>query len=122
MNVLWLTIIFGGYLLYKSYYPVKAKCINPTSLQCDEETALVDLRDYNISAKHPMEGAVALPYAYLKRYHQELNGKKLYVIAPDLIVRNLSVRFLKNHGHQVLGYCIIQDEKTIDELQFKKCS
>lgn len=122
MNILWIIVSFGGYLLYKSFFPVVIKCVNPLEIECDENTVIIDLRDYNISAKQPVRDAFLLPYAYLKRYHHQLNGKKLYIIVPNVIVRNLSVRFLKSKGCDVIGYCLIPENKLLlNELQFKKC-
>lgn len=125
MNIIWITgsVLFGSYLLYKEFFPVDANCINISDVDRDEETMIIDLRDYNISAKYPIKEAFVLPFAYLKRYHHQFQGKKLYIIAPNYVVRNKSIRFLKGKGYQVLGYCIIREgNQSTNEIIFKKCS
>jgi hypothetical protein len=117
MNVLWFVGLLGSYLLYKNFFPTVVKCISPDLIESNEETLIVDLRDYHIAAKFPIKEAFVLPFAYLKRYHKQLKGKKLYVVAPDTVVRNLSIRFLKGKGYEVLGYCIVECQDKM-----KRCS
>lgn len=122
MIILLLGATFGSYLLYKNFFPVFERCINPYNVECNEGTVMVDLRDFHSSAKYPIKGAVVLPFAYLKRYHDDLKGKKLYIVAPGLVDRNLSIRFLKNKGYEVLGYSIIKENNFgTDELLVEKC-
>lgn len=122
MIILSLGAILGSYLLYKNFFPVFENCINPYNLESNEETMIVDLRAFQSSAKYPIKGAIVIPFAYLKRYHEELKGKKLYVVAPGLVDKNLSIRFLKSKGYEILGYSIIKESQlTTDELPYGKC-
>ncbi|WNF38701.1 hypothetical protein RJD24_09875 [Bacillaceae bacterium IKA-2] len=122
MIILSIGALVGSYFLYKNFFPVFENCIDPYNIECNEGTMMVDLRDYQSSDKYPIKGAVVLPFAYLKRYHDDLKGKKLYIVAPGLVDRNLSIRFLKNKGYEVIGYSIVKENQLItDELQFEKC-
>jgi len=119
MNALLFIVIVmkGSFLFFKSFFPIAAKCIKLDHVELNEETIIVDLRDYHLAAKAPIEGAFVLPFAYLKRYHNQFKGKKLYIVSPDTVIRNLSIRFLKGKGYLVLGYCILDCN---DKL--KQCS
>jgi hypothetical protein len=99
---------FVGYLLYTRYVPVRGvKCIKKDELS--SQPILVDLRDYSDSAKEVVVGAIALPIAYINRHHDGLPASGIVIIASDEVEKNIGIRLLKRHGHNVKGYAIINN-------------
>ncbi|WP_440894833.1 hypothetical protein ACS127_09660 [Amphibacillus sp. Q70] len=70
----------------------------------------IDLRDYNDSAKERIDQATPLPIAYIKRHHHELPKQELYVIAGNVVEKNLGIRLLQRYGHKVAGYTMINEK------------
>ncbi|SDC63168.1 hypothetical protein SAMN05421734_11434 [Pelagirhabdus alkalitolerans] len=98
-----------SYVIYTRYVPVRGvRCISKDKL--DESLTIVDLRDYNDSAKEAIVGSVALPIAYIKRHHHGISNQSVYVIASDCVEKNIGIRLLMRYGHQVSGYTIINDD------------
>lgn len=94
------------YTCYYRYVPVRGvKCIQYHKLDCVK--VKVDLRDYNDSAKETIDQAIALPVAYIKRFHHELPKEPLNVIASNVVERNIGIRLLKRYGYEVAGYLLI---------------
>ncbi|WP_222599410.1 hypothetical protein [Aquibacillus kalidii] len=101
------------YFLYSRYVPVKGiPCIDANS-HSEQKKVKLDIRDYNIAAKQMVDDSIVMPIAYLKRYHHEIPGKEIHVIASDHMEKNLGIRFLHNKGFKVVGYtltnCICKD-------------
>lgn len=96
-----------SYVLYVRYYPIKGvPCIDIHQLSKKTNNVKVDIRDYNTSAKGTVSNSVLMPIAYLRRYHNEIPAKQIYLIAADKVERNLATRMLKQKGFQVIGYTI----------------
>lgn len=91
-------------LLYRRYFPVLSI---PCKKVDDEKarTVVLDIRDYNIDVNHD-QSDMHIPYAYLKRFIQEIPRQKLHVIAYDRLELNLGLRYLKSRGYQVASYQI----------------
>lgn len=68
-------------------------------------TVVLDIRDYNIDV-HYNQSDMRIPYAYLKRFIQEIPLQQLHVIAHDRLELNLGLRYLKSRGYQVASYQI----------------
>lgn len=68
----------------------------------------LDVRDYQDASHKPVQGAFNLPYAYLKRHHNQISSYQVVVVASDPVLKNLSIRFLKGHGFKVVGYQLIK--------------
>ncbi|OIJ10526.1 hypothetical protein BKP37_18505 [Anaerobacillus alkalilacustris] len=67
------------------------------------------MRDYQVALQKPVQGAVVnLPYAYLKRHHQQISSNQVVVVASDYVSKNLTIRFLKGQGFKVIGYQLIK--------------
>ncbi|MDZ5471265.1 hypothetical protein SM124_05850 [Bacillus sp. 31A1R] len=101
------------WLLYKRYVPVRGvPCIQ--SFNHDIIT-IVDVRDYNESSNSNIPGAINIPVAYLDRYYNEINNKKIYIVAADHLEKNVSIRSLRKRGFSVMGYtlteCTCSDKK-----------
>ena len=106
------------YMCYFRYLPVRGvKCVNYHQL--DQQQIKVDVRDYNDSAREMIDQAIALPVAYIKRFHHELPDVPLYVIASSAVEKNIGIRLLKRHGYQVAGYALL-DKKCCCKNQLTK--
>lgn len=99
-----LSIIFV--FIYGRYVPVwGVSCID--SLNSDVDSLkIVDVRDYNVSYKDPIQGSVNIPVAYLKRNFHELSHSKIIVVASNHLEKNISIRFLRNRGFKIMGYTL----------------
>lgn len=101
----YLILIISLFLLaivYKRYFPllsIPCKKID----QHKTGTVVLDIRDYNVDANH-IKSDVHIPYAYLKRFIQEIPKRQLHVIADDRLELNLGARFLMNKGFQIASY------------------
>lgn len=97
------------YLCYFRYLPVRdVKCVDHHKL--NQQQIKVDLRDYNDSAREMIDQAIALPVAYIKRFHHELPDGPIYVIASSTVEKNIGIRLLKRHGCQVVGYALVYNK------------
>ncbi|WP_079709066.1 hypothetical protein [Paraliobacillus ryukyuensis] len=100
-------MLFIGYLVYIRYFPIKGiPCIDMQQLSENKANVKVDIRDYNDSSKGAIADSILMPVAYLRRYHNQIPSKQIYLIASDKIERNLAIRILKQKGYQVIGYTI----------------
>ncbi|MDA1477631.1 rhodanese-like domain-containing protein [Bacillus changyiensis] len=89
--------------IYNRYIPVRGvQCFN--TLNAD--AIIVDVRDYHQSYKDPLRTAINIPIAYLKRNYHEISSSKVYVVASDHLEKNMSIRFLRKKGFEVLGYTL----------------
>lgn len=100
MSVLLLILIFyirRGYLL--------RGIPEITSLQnLPSDTVVIDARDYNVSYKSPIIGAINIPHAYLQRYIYEITTKKVIVVAESIVSRNYVMLYLRRKGFMVIGF------------------
>ncbi|MCL6573725.1 MAG: sulfurtransferase [Bacillus sp. (in: Bacteria)] len=99
--------------LYNRYFPVVGISALQ-SIDIHSDSVLLDLRDYQTTAKEQIPDAINIPYAYLNRYYLEIPNKKLLIIATDSIEKNLAIRFLKKRKFVILGF-IICDRKRSDK-------
>ncbi|WP_052144537.1 rhodanese-like domain-containing protein [Halalkalibacter okhensis] len=107
MLVLLIIIILLGILfkVYERVVPVPGvAAFDPKSKKERGETVLLDVRDYDMASKDPVEGSVHLPFAYIKRYVHKIEKKEIVLIVSDQLSLNLSVRFLKRKGFKITGY------------------
>ncbi|MEN2767996.1 sulfurtransferase [Ornithinibacillus xuwenensis] len=105
MSTYFIVIVVGLLLcimLYRRYFPLVGIPCKKTGHD-KTSTVVVDIRDYNIGmGNHPSD--LRIPYAYLKRFIQEIPNRKLHVIANDRLELNLGVRYLVSKGYQVDSY------------------
>ncbi|WP_042455557.1 rhodanese-like domain-containing protein [Neobacillus dielmonensis] len=108
------------YLSYKRYFPVfGVQYIQFNELDLDK-IKIIDVRDYNESFKDPIEGAINLPIAYLKRNHNEIPDRDLHLVVSSLLEKNIAIRFFRKKGYKVLGYTIMKPNKLMHkENKFK---
>lgn len=95
--------LFCVMLYFNRYVPVRDV---PAVNTKHEDAILVDLRDYQDSAKDPVHGAINIPCGYLKRYIKEIPKKQIVIIASNEVEKNFGARLLKKYGFNVKGYTI----------------
>lgn len=107
--MMYLLIIVLGILsvfLYIRYFPVKGvKCIESPKFELDE-VRILDVRDYNYAYKEPIQEAINIPTGYLKRNYRQISTNKVHVIATNQLEKNISIRFLRKKGFNVVGYTL----------------
>lgn len=108
--------------IYKRYMPVYGiPQIDFGKIYGDTDVSLLDVRDNQAAHRSPVEGAVNIPYAYLRRNHGEMENKEIYLMASTMMDINLSARFLIKKGFNVNGYYIKpQSKKTMKNAGLKK--
>jgi hypothetical protein len=107
MTFLILTAIAIAFIFYNRYFPVSgAHFTNVKDLNLDE-MKVIDLRDFNDSYKNPINGAVNIPLAYLKRNFNEIPSRDIHLIVSNPLEKNFGIRYLRKKGFRVVGYTII---------------
>ncbi|MFC3341246.1 sulfurtransferase [Paenibacillus abyssi] len=95
------------YSLYQRHIPVHGvPYIDIENAGMNNDAVVLDVRDYSDATKHPVEGVVQLPYAYLNRHAGEIQKRKVLVIVSDRMLLNLTVRYLRRKGFTIMGYYI----------------
>ena len=90
-------------LFFNRYVPVRNVPVVKTK---QKDAIWVDLRDYQDSAKNPVNGAINIPCGYLKRYIKEIPNEQIVIIASSEVEKNFGARLLKKYGFNVRGYTI----------------
>ena len=94
---------------YKRYCPVRG--IPYIKESCIKNHLLVlDIRDYNETEKG--SPSLTIPYAYLKRYDQEIPRTSLHVVASDQLELNLGLRYLKAKGFKVASCSLTKHQSN----------
>ncbi|QHS21501.1 hypothetical protein GWK91_00355 [Virgibacillus sp. MSP4-1] len=103
-------VIIISWFFYRRHVPVRGV----GKLQLDscnqEDVAIVDTRDYQISSRDRIDEACCVPVAYLKRHYQEIPKQSVIIVASDRIEKNLSARILRKKGMRVIGYSLVNNE------------
>ncbi|QHE51245.1 hypothetical protein [Pontibacillus sp. HMF3514] len=102
--VLVLLIMYTIYVLTQRYLPVFQASYIDDFNQTDSDLSVIDLRDYIDSSHSPIQGAIDIPLAYLKRHSTQIPNQKVMVIASDSVEKNIGVRVLKRKGFEVVGF------------------
>ena len=90
-------------IYFNRYVPVR----NVPAVNSKQKDAIwVDLRDYQVSAKNPVNGAINIPCGYLKRYMREIPNQQIVIIASNEVEKNFGARLLRKYGFNVKGYTI----------------
>jgi rhodanese-related sulfurtransferase len=107
MIYLILTLLVILVFLYKRYFPVfGVKCSQLEELDLTK-LEIIDVRDYNESYKNPIEGAMNIPIAYLKRHINEIPHTDLHLVVSSLLEKNVGIRALKQKGYRIVGYSFV---------------
>jgi rhodanese-related sulfurtransferase len=107
MIYLILTFLVILVILYKRYFPVLGvKCSQLEELDLTK-LEIIDVRDYNESYKNPIEGAMNIPIAYLKRHINEIPHTDLHLVVSSLLEKNVGIRALKQKGYRIVGYSFV---------------
>ncbi|MCT8139214.1 sulfurtransferase (plasmid) [Anaerobacillus sp. CMMVII] len=97
------------FYLYQRYFPIwYVPRMDVAKVNYGNNIVYLDVRDYQDASHKPVQGAFNLPYAYLKRHHDQITSCEVVVVASDPVLKNLSIRFLKGHGFKVVGYQLIK--------------
>lgn len=105
MLVIFTLSLVLAFLLIRRYLPVKNV---PYEGKVEEvQEVIVDIRDYNISDKNPLEGSINIPVAYIERYHEEIPRDKVHLVVHDELEKNIGVRMLRKKGIQVISYSVM---------------
>lgn len=100
---------------YNRYVPVLGvPCVK--NLELTSPAKIVDVRDYNY-VEEPLPVAVNIPVAYLQRNYQQFKGDKVIVLASSHLEKNISVRYLKKKGIEVIGYRVIGNNCKCPKLK-----
>ncbi|WP_338451063.1 hypothetical protein R4Z09_03835 [Niallia oryzisoli] len=111
MALLIFSTVIVLFILYRRYFPVHGvQCNHFSDLDLDKIN-VIDVRDFNESCKNPIEGAINIPIAYLKRNYHEIPNRDLHLIALSLVEKNMGIRLLRQNGFRVTGYSIIEQKK-----------
>jgi rhodanese-related sulfurtransferase len=107
MIYLILTFLVILVILYRRYFPVLGvKCSQLEELDLTK-LEIIDVRDYNESYKNPIEGAMNIPIAYLKRHINEIPHTDLHLVVSSLLEKNVGIRALKQKGYRIVGYSFV---------------
>lgn len=109
-----LILIIGlvAILVFKRYFPVLGlKCLKWEEFDI-KNSNVIDVRDYTVSHKEPIPGAINIPIAYLNRYYSEIPNVDIYIVGSDKIEKNMGIRILRKKGFQVIGCSIKNNENT----------
>ncbi|WP_223700623.1 rhodanese-like domain-containing protein [Sutcliffiella deserti] len=92
--------------LYIRYFPIRGiPCVS--SLSTNEDIIkIVDVRDYNQAYKDSIRESINIPVAYLKRNYSELPKSKIIILASNHLEKNISIRFLRKRGFEIIGYSL----------------
>jgi rhodanese-related sulfurtransferase len=120
MIYLILTFLVILVILYKRYFPVLGvKCSQLEELDLTK-LEIIDVRDYNESYKNPIEGAMNIPIAYLKRHINEIPHTDLHLVVSSLLEKNVGIRALKHKGYRIAGYSVVsQNQNNINECHLE---
>ena len=115
--LLFTVILLISALVLNQHFPVQGIChVDIKKTNVDRNVTLLDVRDYIEASNNPVPNSVNIPYAYLKRYYQEVKSKNVVLIVSDPLLLNVSVRYLRNKHFKVIGY-YLKDEEEHDSAK-----
>ncbi|PLT35147.1 sulfurtransferase [Bacillus sp. V5-8f] len=99
-----LTMLAATWFAYTRHFPVKkVDCRKKEYIIKDDNIIMLDIRDYN--EIHDSDSrTLNIPYAYLRRFNNEISNGNIHVIAANQLELNLGVRFLRKKGFNVTSY------------------
>lgn len=110
-----LILIIVSVYFYNRYVPVLGvPCVK--DLELSSPATIVDVRDYNY-VDEAVPVAVNIPVAYLQRNYQQFKEAKVIVLASSHLEKNISVRYLKKKGVEVIGYRVIGNNCKCPKLK-----
>lgn len=86
------------------------------NLELTNSVKVVDVRDYNY-VEEPVPVAVNIPVAYLQRNYRQFKDEKVIVLASSHLEKNISVRYLKKKGIDVIGFRVIGNNCKCPKLK-----
>ena len=114
ISIALLFILISVYF-YNRYVPViGVPCVK--NIELTSPAKVVDVRDYNY-VEEPVSVAVNIPVAYLQRNYQQFKEEKVIVLASSHLEKNISVRYLKKKGIDVIGFRVIGNNCKCPKLK-----
>lgn len=114
MTIVILSFIIIGYFIFRRNIPIiGVPQINKKDIELSMLN-VVDIRDYNVSYKSPIQGAINIPVSYINRHYTDISKSNLIVVASNRLERNVGVRLLSQKGFKIVGY-ILFDEYEMGE-------
>ncbi|WP_257535863.1 hypothetical protein [Mesobacillus foraminis] len=84
-----LLLISLAVIFYKRYIPVLGVHHTDSNKVNAADVTIIDIRNFNVSTKNPIDGAINLPVAYLHRHFREINDCLLHVVAANALEKML---------------------------------
>jgi rhodanese-related sulfurtransferase len=107
------------FILYKRYFPVLGvKCYQLGELDLTK-LKIIDVRDYNVSYKNPIEDSLNIPLGYLKRNINEIPHRDLHLVVSSLLEKNVGARVLRQKGFRVVGYSFVSNKLKESHFEIK---
>lgn len=98
---------------FKRLIPLlKFCCKESNRISHQDNTIFLDLRDYSLAHRYPVEGSINIPFAYLKRYYSEIRKSKVFLIGAEIGEIKASMNYLNKKGFEVTGYGVKQNSIT----------
>ncbi|PAF22104.1 sulfurtransferase [Terribacillus saccharophilus] len=88
--------------IYKRYFPIIGVPCRKNGPEMTN-TLVLDIREYK-ERIYPTRSDVHIPYAYLKRYKEEIPNGLLHLVVQDRLELNLGVRYLASKGYRIASY------------------
>ncbi|MFB4164953.1 hypothetical protein ACE1TI_14260 [Alteribacillus sp. JSM 102045] len=114
--------IFFIVVFYRRWIPVPGIKCAPLPKKLTADMVILDIRDYQEADRYPVKGAYTLPYPYLKRYLDTINSNKIFLVAPDKVSKNLSIRLLQKHGITVSNFAVVRGDRHASQPIKAHCS
>jgi rhodanese-related sulfurtransferase len=106
-------------ILYLRYFPaLGVKCYQLEALDFTK-LKIIDVRDYNVSYKNPIEGSLNIPLGYLKRNINEIPHSDLHLVVSSLLEKNVGARVLRQKGYRVVGYSFVNNKFKESHFEIK---
>ncbi len=126
-SLTWSIIVLLGALLlvvgYKRWIPVPGiKCAPLPDKPLPSDMVILDIRDYQEADRYPVKEAYTLPYPYLKRHINTIHADTVFLVAPDKVSKNLSIRLLQKHGMTVQNFAVVHGNQHSSQPIKAHCS
>jgi len=106
MAIVILSFIIISYFIFKRNIQImRIPQVNKKDIELSVLN-VVDIRDYNVSYKSPILGAINIPVSYINRHYTDISKSDLIVVASNRLEKNVGVRLLRQKGFNIVGYIL----------------
>ncbi|MFT4413396.1 hypothetical protein [Bacillus sp. UMB0728] len=96
--------------LYNRYIPVlRMSYLEISDISKDSSRIIIDIRDYNVTYKQPIKGAINIPVGYLNRYYEDIPYQTIHLISSNALEKNVGTRILRKKGFKVVSYSLFEE-------------